>query len=688
MIQSISSMVNTTAPKAYLYARVSSDKQLLGTSQSIQIDEDTAKSISKRYGCEWSGKVYQDDGKSAYTGENLKHGELKHLIDDIECGIIKRNDLVIMRSLDRFSRADINKAVSIFTGLLNKGVRFYTTIDSRMYDDTQKDINPILATLAFRTANEESLKKSALMNSYILKRIGQFKEGKRGEYGAPYHLGGSVPFHCQLAGTDKNRVVVPHPANFEVAKEIIQLALKGWGLYRLRNHLNEKYNILRTKQALTDYLKSPSLYGRLTINVQDRSSALYDDEYKDSFIKNQHVLENYYPAVCTEEEFHALQYIRKSASKPKSNGKFQTLLSGRQKLFCGCGQPLSSNHMKNQGAVYYVCIDDKCGNLEQIRVLNAVIADCITSDIVIKSRHEANEVEELKINSLMGEIEVSKEKLREFIRLVSEQPKTFGDMLGDSIIKEKNIIDRLSIELNEIKGKSHSNEMQHAEYDSLVGEIRSIKNELIDGNSAQNLKNGDLVFKIVKRIIMRKDGLITITIIDDSIKYFYFPIQNKSTGRRLGTYLNIFNDVNDPLYQSMKSDPNFSKITYTVQDIANNKHVCKLEDIHPDLLRPYSHPRTMYACDKLVLQIVEFIDNNGFFILKKSFAIENGLTEKQWQKHKSYIERHFDQKRMIRKIDYVTVTNWKTSIKVILSGDDLDFELIMRSNIDNFGKLK
>lgn len=682
------------SPMAYLYGRVSNIRQIKGTSVSIQNDEEKAKEIAHRFNATWSGKVYNDAGRSAFNGDNLKHGQLRELINDIHHGHIKRNDIIILRSLDRFSRADINKAVSEFTSLLNQGIRFFTTIDDRMYSDDSKDLNPILATLSFRTANEESYKKSALMNAYVLKRVAQFRAGERGVKSFPFHIGSGVPFHCQLLGTEKNRVVAPHQERLEIARKIVSLALEGWGITKLSNWLQKEHGITRTRQSLSNYLKSPALYGKLILNVQDRTKEV-NSEYKIEYHKATVELEDYYPKVCSLDEFNALQYLRELRKRTtRKVTKHQTLLSGKRMLFCAdCSSPMASSYVKGKGPIYYVCINDKCNNLEQIRVLNSAVAEVVTGDIYRLS-NSVNLGNESNLSSLEIKIASKSQKLKEYYELVLEEPAIFGRKLSPYIADIEKEISELNTQLDLIKGANFTSAAKLESFDEMRAMLCTQKDKLLSGSIEDNILYGDILAgKIIDRINVSSKGLVTIDLMIGKSAYIYFPKQNKSKGRRMGVQLFV-HEVADRLYHEMKADKAFSKVTYTADEINNGKHICSLEDVL-EFAKLFSDPRTQFAEEKVVQKILETLVSDTFFVLNKLSALKIGLSERQWQKHKKYIYDWFERKNMIVNAKYFTAKKHLTSVDIITKEEnttliefkDESLKVILSKNLKSFHDL-
>lgn len=655
---------------AHIYGRVSKNSQAGGSSLEIQLDKKEAELIAEKYDCLLSNRIYEDSGKSAFSGENLAKGDLSLLIDDIHTNKIKSNDLIILRSLDRFSRANVSKAVSVFSNLLNKGIRFYTTMDSRLYSQKDITVNLVMASLIFQTANEESFKKSSLMNSFILKRISQFKNGERGVDNLPYSLGISSPFHIMVIGQERNKVITKHHTNYEIALEIIKKVLNETPLNQIIIWLVDEHNIKMTKVWISNYLKSPSLYGLLEVNVQDRKQNSLS-EYKTEYITVKHTLESYYPAVCSKEEFNVIQLLLEKNKKYRTGVKNQQLLSGRGMLFCGCGQSLATNYVKKYGSVYYSCIDENCNNREQIYILNNIISSVLSYKLLEKSNQIDNVAITEKINKYQSHINELLVKHLEFKRLIELDPVTYGEMLKTSITDNQSKIDQFQSKIDYINSTNYIDQIDNTNediYKSIIEELSSIREELLHGSIEQNIKNGGLIAKIIERITVYKDGLITIKIFNGKEIFYYIPDQIKTNGQRYGAELFVFDREDDQIYLSMNNSVDFNKVTFSKSEIINKSYISlSLEEIKPHC-KLLSKESTRLVQDQIFIKIKEQIKKDCFFIMDTKYATKvlDGVNTKQIYTHKKYILDNLTTFEYY----YYNQRKVKTKLQIIFKNDD------------------
>src|SRR5262245_17001370 len=98
-------------PLVYSYVRFSTPEQRKGSGKARQ------DALAERW-CVKRGyslcRNYSDLGVSAYKGRNATHGDLSRFLHLVQTGKIPRGSVLLVESLDRLSRDNINKAVELF----------------------------------------------------------------------------------------------------------------------------------------------------------------------------------------------------------------------------------------------------------------------------------------------------------------------------------------------------------------------------------------------------------------------------------------------------------------------------------------------------------------------------------------------------------------------------------------------
>ncbi|MCL8167138.1 recombinase family protein [Enterobacter kobei] len=340
-------------PRLYSYVRFSSERQSKGSSverQKSNIDQ-LVKKIALEHNLEIF-EEYQDFGVSAFKGKNATEGALSEFIKHVDSGKIPRGSYLLIESLDRFSRANAMRAVNMFTSLLLKGIVVITGIDNQVYresdysNDTLQQL--MFSVMLFSRANEESATKSHRTISSALMKI------KRHQQRQP----GDPVVAIKELGLDKwwtdssSGFVKPHPVYFPIAQKLIELKQKGYSNRLILAYLQEnhpaptegksrgKWNMQHASRII-----EPAIHGQKVINVNGE----------------KFVLDDYYPAITTKEEYERLKFQigNKSFAPLKEKNPEIPLLSGIGILYCkhcGCHMFKMKSTVKNQPYAYrYVC---------------------------------------------------------------------------------------------------------------------------------------------------------------------------------------------------------------------------------------------------------------------------------------------------------------------------------------------
>jgi len=282
--------------RAYPYIRWSSAAQERGHSLSRQ-----QANIDK-----WlEGKGYDvqppiiEQGQSAYDedesalGANLSPGgKLHQFIMDVESGLITAGSLLVMESLDRFSRSHWKQATPHLQRILNNNVGIAITSKDKVYDSSYNQFDLFQAIFELTQANEESAKKSVRVKSARQDRITRMLNGEKVGW-----LG--IPPRWLDWNEEKKDFVLNH--NAPAYRECFYLSAKGYGAIEILKNVNERFagsiaikgkkGIVETKLSIStvaQLLHNPAAYGRYTAK---------DGRYRD----------DYFPALVSKELFDRSQ---------------------------------------------------------------------------------------------------------------------------------------------------------------------------------------------------------------------------------------------------------------------------------------------------------------------------------------------------------------------------------------------
>ncbi len=339
--------------RLYSYIRWSSAKQTAGTSLARQTQ--AARLYASQNGLEYTEIL--DAGVSAFKGKNSTQGALGAFIQAVKDGVIPSDSWLYVENLDRLTRQDMLTALNLFTSLLGLGLTIVTGMDKRVYtaESAGKDISDLMISLVmFSRANEESKTKQARANETARALVERFKQG----HPTNIKVMGNDPFWFDNSMT-KYEAVKPHPVHWTAAQKIVELFLKGWGSNKIASYLNSNLDVYPAPKPtrrridhgvtrwsvpnLVTMRKNPALKGVRKLTIQG----------------TEHTLENYYPALCTPEQYARIENIRLSnRSRQGEQRNLISFLSGIGVLRCGlCGGPMIFYH--KEGNLRYVCSDGK-----------------------------------------------------------------------------------------------------------------------------------------------------------------------------------------------------------------------------------------------------------------------------------------------------------------------------------------
>lgn len=441
--------------KLYSYIRWSSAQQTAGS--SLERQTAAAREYASNHNLEFVEIL--DGGISAFKGKNAKEGALADFIAAVRAGVIPADATLFVENLDRLSRQDVLAANQLFIELLMLGLTIVTGQDKRVYTRDSVADNPtdlMISILYFARANEESKTKSDRVRDASLSALARFQSG------LPTTIkgGGSDPFWIKRG--DRNTSPTQHPTHWLAIKKIVELSLQGIGCSRIRQVLDgdpilyppprqkdtpQRRALINAGMALTgwnihrieDARRQPSLYGLKTITL---SGHTYN-------------LENYYPAVCSEEEFHLIQNI--SANNRIKSGNVRNtipLLSGLNLCKCGdCGGWVTA--FRREGKLTYRCDagSRKIHHCPTTWSLNALIIESATIRALIAGIAHSIIEDEQELKSAAGEIDnrraevsdIDRKRERLAVLIADEDDDLLVEKFRKLNVRKKNLLTEIGI---------------------------------------------------------------------------------------------------------------------------------------------------------------------------------------------------------------------------------------------------
>lgn len=188
------------------------------------------KAVVTRHAKEKGYKIvaeYQDDGISGAKTE--ARSGFQAMLTDAAKGAFR---LVLVRDMDRFSRAEADETMSVFFQLRLARVRLVTPRDGEL--DLTDEGTFLRATVEVMANNKYVKKLSRVVIEGMVRRLTEYR-------GWP---GGSRPFGYQLERTDAGRKtiskLVPHPQEAPLLQEIFRMYADGASVRTLVEYLEER----------------------------------------------------------------------------------------------------------------------------------------------------------------------------------------------------------------------------------------------------------------------------------------------------------------------------------------------------------------------------------------------------------------------------------------------------------------
>jgi DNA invertase Pin-like site-specific DNA recombinase len=214
--------------KAFSYLRYSSPEQAQGDTIRRQLED--SRKYAADNGLDLDESLQADKGISAFHGKNRTEGNLGAFLADVKAGRVPKGSALLVESLDRLSREEVETAMFSFLDLIRAGIEIHTVSDRQVYKKGQlKTEQLILSLFVMSRANEESERKSDRVSAAWDQKHRNAKNGLA--------LTANVPAWLK-AKKGQRPVVIPE--RVAVVKEIFRLAGSGMGRHLITRQLNER----------------------------------------------------------------------------------------------------------------------------------------------------------------------------------------------------------------------------------------------------------------------------------------------------------------------------------------------------------------------------------------------------------------------------------------------------------------
>ena len=324
-------------PIAYSYKRFSSTAQ----EGNDSIRRQTAVAISYIENNPQLGLVLDrtlsmtDAGVSAFKGTNLKTGALGVFTDAVRSGMIPEGSFLLLESLDRFTRQQVNVAAVDLLSLINRGIVVVTLNNGIVYRqedyvDGSGFVNLLGALIAMEGHHREQITKG--------RRVAAAWAAKFQKVGEGHILTSICPFWLKV--NDGRTAFELLPERVAIIQEIFQRRANGEGPMAISSDL--------TKRCVKTPKKLSSTWHPSAIKKLINSDAVV------GHLVNAHgkVFDNYYPKVVSFDVWQAVKALRGQKGATGSGIKAHAL-SGVVTHSCGA---MMRRINKGEGYIRLKCV--------------------------------------------------------------------------------------------------------------------------------------------------------------------------------------------------------------------------------------------------------------------------------------------------------------------------------------------
>lgn len=335
---------SNNAPKAYSYVRMSTEAQLHGDSLRRQLERSQA--YAREHGLDLDEYFRLEDlGVSAFKGANVNEGALGRFLNAVNKGEIPENSYLLVESLDRLSRQEVLKSLSIFTAIINAGITIVTLADGRTYTADKTDFAELILSIAVMSrAHEESRTKSYRGTAAWAHKRSQASLLK---------MTALCPGWLRLSEDRSQYVVIPERA--DIVRSIFDDCAAGIGSYSIARRLNNAKipPFGRSAGWQTSYVSK-----LLT------SKAVIGEFQPHRLVNCRRVPEgaptaNYFPRIVDDDLFYRAQTersLRRTGGAGRKGEKVSNLFSGLAKCsYCNGSMVFINKGMGSKGGTYLVC---------------------------------------------------------------------------------------------------------------------------------------------------------------------------------------------------------------------------------------------------------------------------------------------------------------------------------------------
>ena len=333
--------------KAYAYIRLSSQAQAAGDGERRQ--RESAQQFAVRHGYEIV-EYMQDIGVSAFRSTNAEEGSvLAKFLARAVGGAIERDTLLIVESMDRLSRDELQPAVRLLLKILDSGLLLGIITEDKIYSQINYTDFLLIAGDMVRSHKESEVKSMRSLKNWEEKR-------KKAEKGIP--VTSQCPHWMKVKG-GKFKLI---PERVEIVQRIFNWYMEGKGQGKIADLLTEEGVPAWNK-------RKPVWHQSYIFKLLHNRAVIGEYQPEVTAGKGKTVAETiggYYPAIIDKDTFELIQdktRLRRENHAGRKGKKYSNLFQGMTRCAV-CGARMRYlNHTKDRTrkdglrpwAIYLAC---------------------------------------------------------------------------------------------------------------------------------------------------------------------------------------------------------------------------------------------------------------------------------------------------------------------------------------------
>jgi len=325
-----------------------------------------------------SDDTFLDEGKSGYTGDHIgPKGQLRRFLDLVEAGLIPQGSYLVVESLDRLSRENVNLALERFLSILNAGVNIVTLMDNeKVYHAHGTAADLIMSVLVMARANEESETKSKRAKDNWNTAFERARTEKK-------PVGKQVALWLELVEVVVNGIkrkeYRERPDRVEVVQRIFRDCIAGHGFVTVAKRLNG------VGGELTPAFRGGTWCATSVQEILENRCVLGEWKWKDKDKEKGGVIEGYFPQVVTMETWELAQQAmvkRKKRGYTKQTNNFQLW---QQIGYCAvCGGSMTQVTKGEKLLKYMACSDKRKGLCDDALNIRSERCEQVYKELLVK----------------------------------------------------------------------------------------------------------------------------------------------------------------------------------------------------------------------------------------------------------------------------------------------------------------